>query len=129
MNEGERQAGLAPTADYRYAERVGNQLFVAGQVPLDQDGNLVGLEDPQAQVAQCLANLETLIEHHGFSADDIRHLTIYVVGGRRNLLDAWDRVTEWFSRNVPPATLLGVNLLGYADQLVEVDATIVMDQP
>ncbi len=47
MNEGERQAGLAPTADYRYAERVGNQLFVAGQVPLDQDGNLVGLEDPK----------------------------------------------------------------------------------
>ena len=129
MNEGERQAGLAPTADYRYSERVGNQLFVAGQVPLDREGNLVGLEDPQSQVAQCLANLDTLIAYHGFSADDIRHLTIYVVGGRRNLLDAWDRVTEWFSRNVPPATVLGVNLLGYADQLVEVDATIVMDQP
>ena len=129
MNEAERQAGLAPTADYRYAERVGDRLFVAGQVPLDQDGNLVGLEDPQAQVAQCLANLETLIAVHDFARGDVRHLTVYVVGGRRNLLDAWDSVTEWFSRDVPPATLLGVNLLGYADQLVEVDATIVMGQP
>jgi enamine deaminase RidA (YjgF/YER057c/UK114 family) len=62
---------------------------------------------------------------HGFAVTDIRQLTIYVVGEHQNLLDAWDACVSWFSGNVPPATLLGVNLLGYAQQLVEIDATIV----
>ncbi len=33
MNEVELQAGLPVTPQYRYAQRVGKQLFVAGQVP------------------------------------------------------------------------------------------------
>ncbi|MDH4146490.1 MAG: RidA family protein, partial [Acidimicrobiia bacterium] len=52
-------------------------------------------------------------------------LIVYVVGEHQNLLDAWSAVTEWFAGDVPPATLLGVNLLGYSDQLVEIDATVV----
>ena len=38
MNEAELEAGLAETPRYRYAERVGKQLFVAGQVPHDSEG-------------------------------------------------------------------------------------------
>ena len=62
---------------------------------------------------------------HDFDVADIRHMVVYVVGEHQNLLDAWAAVTEWFADTVPPATLLGVNLLGHRNQLVEVDATIV----
>jgi enamine deaminase RidA (YjgF/YER057c/UK114 family) len=124
MNEGELAAGLPPTSNYRYADLVGSRLFVAGQVPRDGAANLVGAGDPAAQTRQCLANLFTLIEHHGFARSDIHQLTIYVVGPHRNLLDAWGEVTSLFDSNVPPATLLGVANLGYVDQLVEVDALI-----
>lgn len=129
MNDDERAAGLAETADYRYAEIVGDQLVVAGQVPLDGDGSLVGADDPGRQAEQCLANLATLIELHGFDPADIRHLTVYVVGQHEDLLAAWAAVTTWHDHNVPPATLLGVNLLGHANQLVEIDATIVRRIP
>jgi enamine deaminase RidA (YjgF/YER057c/UK114 family) len=124
MNEGELGAGLAPTSSYRYADRVGDRLFVAGQVPRDADANLVGADDPAAQTRQCLHNLFTLIAHHGFSKDDIHQLTVYVVGSQQNLGEAWREVTSSFEQNVPPATLLGVTLLGHVGQLVEVDATI-----
>ena len=124
MNEGELGAGLAPTPSYRYADRVADRLFVAGQVPRDADANLVGADDPAAQTRQCLHNLFTLIDHHGFSKDDIHQLTVYVVGPQQNLGIAWREVTSSFERNVPPATLLGVTLLGHVGQLVEVDATI-----
>jgi enamine deaminase RidA (YjgF/YER057c/UK114 family) len=124
MNEGELAAGLAQTSNYRYADLVGGRLFVAGQVPRDGAANLVGAGDPAAQTRQCLANLFTLIEHHGFARSDIHRLTIYVVGPHQNLLDAWVEVTSCFDSNVPPATLLGVANLGYVDQLVEVDAVI-----
>lgn len=125
MNEDELSAGLAETPLYRYADVVGAELFVAGQVPLDACGELVGVDDPALQTTQCLNNLRTLVETHDFALTDVRRLTIYVVGEHQNLLDAWDAVTAWWSNEVPPATLLGVNNLGYSTQLVEVDARVV----
>lgn len=127
MNEGEVAAGLAPTAKYCYAQRVASQLFIAGQVPHDAGSNLVGKGDPAAQAIQCLENLFTLIELHGFEQRDIRKLIIYVAGDEQNLTDAWSVISKRFDDQVPPATLLGVNLLGYTNQLVEIDATILKE--
>lgn len=125
MNDAEQEAGLAATPSYRYADTVGNQLFVAGQVPLDSSGALIGADDPRRQASVCLDNLAALIAVHGFAIDDIHRLTVYVVGEHQNLLDSWDSVAAWFTNDVPPATLLGVNMLGYQSQLVEIDAVIV----
>lgn len=125
MNEEETAAGLATTPGYRYAEVADDKLFVAGQVPLDSSGSLVGGGDAAAQAKVCLDNLVTLLAVHRFDIADVRHLVVYVVGEHQNLLDAWAAVTSWFADDVPPATLLGVNLLGYENQLVEIDATIV----
>lgn len=124
MNESEQAAGLAETANYRYADEVGTRLYVAGQVPRDANGALIGRDDPAAQARACLRNLDLLVAHRGFSRQDIHRLTIYVVGPQQHLRDAWGAVTEHFGGDVPPATLLGVALLGYVDQLVEIDAEI-----
>jgi enamine deaminase RidA (YjgF/YER057c/UK114 family) len=125
VNENELAAGLAPTPGYRYAEQVGDELFVAGQVPLDSAGNVLGVADPAVQARACLDNLLTLLRAHGFAVGDIRRLVVYVTGEHENLLNAWQAVTLWFTNEVPPATLLGVTCLGYAEQLVEIDATVV----
>ena len=124
MNEGELAAGMAPTSSYRYADRVGDRLFVAGQVPVDVDNRVIGEGDAAAQAAQCLANLMTLITHHGFRRDDIHQLTVYVVGPHENLIAAWRQVVAGFEGNVPPATLLGVTVLGHRGQLVEIDSVV-----
>lgn len=124
MNESELKAGLAQTSKYRYADVVGDRLLMAGQVPLDAAGQLVGVGDVTTQTQQCVSNLLTVVRVHGFSRDDIHQLVIYVVGERQNLLDAWQQVTTAFDANVPPATLLGVNQLGYEHQLVEIDARV-----
>lgn len=124
MNEAELAAGLPSTAQYQYAQRVGNQLFVAGQVPHDRHGQVVGVDDPSAQALQCLSNLNAVLAVHGFSASDVRHLVVYVVGEQANLSAAWKAVAESFDGQVPPATLLGVARLGYTGQLVEVHATV-----
>ena len=124
MNDAELAAGLPPTPQYQYARRVGNQLFVAGQVPHDAQGRLVGLDDAYAQARQCLDNLSAVMAVHAFSTADVCQLVVYVVGEQANLAAAWKAVTEFFNRQVPPATLLGVARLGYGGQLVEVAATV-----
>ena len=128
MNEAERAAGLPSTAQYHYAQRVGNQLFVAGQVPHDLHGHIVGLNDPTAQALQCLGNLNAVLAVHGFSTSDVRQLFVYVLGGQDNLAAAWQAVANSFGGEVPPATLLGVANLGYAGQLVEIHATVLKVQ-
>lgn len=125
MNEAERAAGLPSTSDYHYAQRIGNQLLVAGQVPHNAKGEIVGSGDPYAQSMQCLENLSTVIAVHGFAISDIRQLVIYVVGEQVSLSAAWDAVADRFEKDVPPATLLGVASLGYEQQLVEVAATVI----
>ena len=125
MNETELSAGLAATPQYRYADCLGDRLFVAGQVPLDSHGQLVGPEDPSTQALQCLRNLERLLAVHAFQVTDIRQLVVYVVGDQASLAAVWSAVAGWFGGQVPPATLLGVSGLGYVGQLVEIDTTIV----
>ncbi len=124
MNEAEIAAGLAPTPGYRYARRVGAQLFVSGQVPHDARGQLVATGDAHGQCVQCLKNLGTLLAVHGFEPGDIQRLVVYVVGDQPRLAAAWNAVTAWFDGPVPPATLLGVASLGHVGQWVEVDATV-----
>lgn len=125
MNNRERNAGLAATPGYEYARHIGDQLYVAGQVPHDAEGQLVGTGDARAQALQCLQNLRTLLAVHGFSDADIQRLVVYVVGPQDVLASAWSGVRDGFSGRAPPATLLGVAALGHADQMVEIDATVI----
>lgn len=125
VNERELAAGLAATPGYRYAGVVDGRLYLAGQVPQDESGEIVHQGDPARQAVRCLENLQAVLSANGFAIGDLRRLTIYVVGGGRELADAWRAVVDWFSGEVPPATLLGVALLGYRGQLVEVDADVV----
>ncbi len=48
---------------------------------------------------------------------------MYVVADERvQLVEAWDAVADAFAPARPPSTLLGVALLGYTEQLVEIEA-------
>lgn len=125
MNESERAAGMPETPQYQYAQRVGNQLFIAGQVPHDSQGQLVGVGNALVQANQCLHNLSLLLSVHDFKMADVRRLVVYVAGEQEQLSAAWKATTEYFAGQVPPATLLGVARLGHAGQLVEMDATVV----
>jgi len=64
-------------------------------------GEVVSLGDPAGQAARCLENLRTVVSAKGFAIGDVRRLTIYVVGGDRALVDAWQTVVDGFS-GAPP---------------------------
>jgi enamine deaminase RidA (YjgF/YER057c/UK114 family) len=102
-------------------------VFTAGQVPLDSSGNLVGEGDHEAQTRQVLQNLLATLEAAGASPDDVLKTTVYVVG---NSGEAQVKVWEVVRRSPvgrAASTLLGVELLGYTGQLVEIEAVAVRD--
>ena len=58
----------------------GRLAFIAGQVALDGDGNLVGPNDAAAQFPQVFANLKTILDGIGAGFSDVVELTTYLVG-------------------------------------------------
>lgn len=99
----------------------GSILFTAGACPLDTEGNLVGPGDHHAQAAAALANLKAALALHGARPENLVRTTIYVVGDHEALVQVWDVVAAGLAPQHPPSTLLGVSVLGYGGQLVEID--------
>jgi enamine deaminase RidA (YjgF/YER057c/UK114 family) len=121
-----RSADLAADVPYAYAavaEGVGRLVFTAGACPLDAEGNVVAVGDVAAQAEQVMANLELALGAAGAGLGDVLKTTIYVATQRQeDLVAAWDVVRRRFGDHDAPSTLVGVTVLGYRDQLVEVEA-------
>jgi enamine deaminase RidA (YjgF/YER057c/UK114 family) len=121
-----RSSELTDVAPYAYAavaRDVTRLVFTAGACPLDADGNTVAIGDVAGQAEQVMANLEVALREAGVELRDVVKSTVYVATQRQgDLLTAWEVVRRWFGEHDAPSTLLGVSVLGYNDQLVEVEA-------
>ena len=100
-------------------------VFTAGAVPIDTDGELVGAGDIEAQTAQVLANLLRQLDTGGAGPDDVVKTTVYVASDHDDMIRVWD-VVQRSPIASAPSTLLGVALLGYTGQLVEIEAVAVV---
>jgi enamine deaminase RidA (YjgF/YER057c/UK114 family) len=101
-------------------------VFLAGQCPLDERGQLVGPADLVAQVDQVVANIGTALAAVDLTPDDVVRTVIYVVSADRVDLSAvWARLraSPIAAAFASASTLLGVAQLGFPDQLVEIDVT------
>jgi enamine deaminase RidA (YjgF/YER057c/UK114 family) len=116
--------GLYPGVPYEYARvvREGAVVFTAGACPLNEDGVVVAPGDHPAQARRALDNLLAVLDDHGAGPADLVRTTVYVVGARADLVAVWDVVAAGLAPARPPSSLLGVSVLGYPDQLVEIDA-------
>ncbi|MCD7437740.1 RidA family protein [Streptomyces lincolnensis] len=125
--------GLFPPPTYAHASVVeaGTKLaFLAGSVPLDADGKVVGEGDPVRQAEQVIANLGEQLRAVGSDLEHVVSTDVYVVSGEPAMLSAvWDVVeASGLSTGPHSSTLIGVACLGYRGQLVEITATAVVPE-
>jgi enamine deaminase RidA (YjgF/YER057c/UK114 family) len=119
---------LAALDGFTHAVRVGQMVYVSGEVALDSMGGLVGPGDLVAQARQAFANLEFVLNIAGVSPSDVVQLNVYVVGYRPA---DWARIREagakfFPQRNPPAGNVLGVVALPREGLLIAVDAVAVM---
>ncbi|WP_439030271.1 RidA family protein [Gordonia terrae] len=108
-----RSAAVAP----------GSLVFTAGAAPIDDAGATVAPGNVREQALQCMRNLETALAEAGASLTDVAKVTVFVAEHlQADLVVAWDAVTEVFGEHKPAGSLLGVSVLAYDDQLVEIEA-------
>jgi enamine deaminase RidA (YjgF/YER057c/UK114 family) len=123
-----RSDTLFKDVPYAYASVAprGSLIFTAGACPLDDEGKVIGPGDVQAQASLAVANLASALAECGATLADVLKTTVFVASAERaDLVTAWDVVRAAFGDHDAPSTLLGVAVLGYEDQLVEIEAVAV----
>jgi enamine deaminase RidA (YjgF/YER057c/UK114 family) len=121
-----RSSSLFSGAPYAYAAQTppGSHLvFLAGACPLDAQGDTIGAGDYVVQARSALDNMELALAAASASVTDVVFTRVLVVTNNRDdLLSVWAVVAERFGDHDVPSTLVGVTVLGYQDQLVEIEA-------
>ncbi|MER0240986.1 Rid family hydrolase [Streptomyces sp. HSW2009] len=121
-----RSASLSGVAEYAYAATAPAEarlIFLAGACPLLADGSTAAVDDYAGQAAQALANLRTALADAGATLTDVISTRVLVASQQQaDLVAAWQVVRDGFGEHDVPSTLFGVTVLGYDDQLVEIEA-------
>jgi enamine deaminase RidA (YjgF/YER057c/UK114 family) len=63
------------------AVRVGDTVYLSGQVAFGADGQVVGIGDARAQAVQCFANIRSVLKTAGAELSDVVKLTCFLVDG------------------------------------------------
>jgi 2-iminobutanoate/2-iminopropanoate deaminase len=104
----------------------GKIVFIAGQVALDRDGNLVGKDDYSIQTRQVFENLKAAVRAVGGTLRDIVKLGYYCVD--LSHLPEIRAVRDTFldKESPPVSTAVEVRRLFRPDILIEIEAIAVI---
>src|SRR5262245_65925481 len=68
------RAGFSQAIEITGAQKV---LYCAGQASISDDGKALHTENMEAQILQCLDNLETVLKSAGYSLSNVVRLNYY----------------------------------------------------
>lgn len=113
----------SPTPPLSRALRVGQHVYVSGQVPFGSDGTVVqgGIVE---QMDQVLTNLEDALASEGARLADIVKTTVFLTDVKRDFEAMNDVYARRFGEHRPTRTTVGAELA--IEALVEVDAVAII---
>jgi enamine deaminase RidA (YjgF/YER057c/UK114 family) len=105
---------------YTHAVRIGDDLKISGAVSMNDSGMIVAPGNMEQQMKNCYSDLEKILEHYGYTYDDVEAENIYTtnmaefikVSGFRNSI---------YKKQFPTGTWLEVKGLAVEGQLIEID--------
>ena len=114
-----------PMGPFTDAVEAGGFLYVSGMLPLDANGDLVGVGDVVRQTEQVLGNVGEVLRAAGATFDDVVRIGVYL----RNMADRPSVNTvrrRYFGDALPTATAVEVSALALPDALVEIEAVALL---
>jgi enamine deaminase RidA (YjgF/YER057c/UK114 family) len=122
--------GLVQTGRFRHAVRVkGNDTaYLSGQVPLDEDGNCIGVGDFDTQVHQVYRNLSLILSSLAVGWEAVAMMHMYIVNYTPERYARLREIRgEYLGAILPAATVLGVTALALPEFEVEVELVVDLD--
>jgi enamine deaminase RidA (YjgF/YER057c/UK114 family) len=107
--------------------KIGNQIYIAGQTAVDENGNPVGKGDIETQTRQVFKNLQKCLEAAGASFDQVVKLNVYSTDLDAHLGTIAKHRKEYFPKEPVASTTVQVPRLVHPDWLLEIEAIAVLD--
>jgi len=116
-----------PYAPYLLSQgmRVGDLLLISGQTGIDSAGELVSLDDFDAQADQAFRNLSGVLEAGGSSLDKVVKVTIFLTDMATNFPKIVELRRKWFTPPYPADTIVEVRSLYRPEVMIEIEAIAV----
>ena len=112
---------------YSRAVKVGNHIEVSGTVASDDNGNVVGENDPYQQTKYILQKIEKALVNAGASLQDVVRTRMFVTDISR--FEEFGRAHgEAFSMIKPCTSMLEVKGLVAPEYLIEIEATAILSK-
>jgi len=112
---------------YSRAVRVDNIIEVAGTTALDETGNLVGADNPYEQTKYIIMKIEKALIKVGATLNDIVRTRIFTTD-----ISRWEEIGrahgEFFRVIKPASTMVEVKSLIHPAMLVEIEATVIVQE-
>ncbi len=101
-------------------------LFCAGQISVDDNGNILYPGDMAKQINQIFDNLETILEQSNFKLSDVVRFTYFTTDIEAFKNTAGHVLSERFEEGEckPASSLIGVAALSWPECVVEIEATV-----
>jgi reactive intermediate/imine deaminase len=117
-------AAPAAIGTYSQAVRVGNTIWVSGQIPLDPVTQELVAGDIEAQVRRVFDNLQAIVTAAGASLDDVVKATVFLIDLAHFAL-VNKIMAEYFRAPYPARAAVGVAALPRGAQ-VEVECIVAL---
>ncbi len=106
------------TVDLNHVKKM---IWISGQLPLDEDGQLVGKGDIGRQTDRCIRNIAGVLGGLGGTLDDVVQVTVFVkdMAGLKSIHEVRLR---HFKEPYPTSTLVEVKGFVHPEALIEINA-------
>ena len=101
-------------------------VYIAGQLPREPTGEIVGKGDMGAQIRKVCENIGKGLAHAGATFDDVVRSTTYVTDIREYYRSSAVRF-EYFKKNRPASVLIEIVRLGHPDAMVEIEVEAIIE--
>ena len=112
---------------YSRAVKIGNVIEVAGTTALDENGNIVGTDDPYQQTKFIIAKIEKALASAGATLKDVVRTRMFVTD-----ISRWEEIGrahgEYFREIKPASTMVEVKSLVSPEMLIEIEATAILQE-
>jgi 2-iminobutanoate/2-iminopropanoate deaminase len=123
INKETKSLGMPWEKEYGYAQavKVGDTIYLSGQVSHDDRGNIVGLRDMEAQMRQAYTNIQKVLAQYGATMDNVVDEVLFVTDMDTAFAAAVKCRREVFSGTpVVASTIVQIQRLAFPDLLIEI---------
>jgi enamine deaminase RidA (YjgF/YER057c/UK114 family) len=101
--------------------KVGDTIYLAGQVSHDAEGNIIGVGDMEKQMRQAYANVAEVLAHYGATMDNIVDEVLFVTNMEAAFTAAVNCRQEVFSgAPVVASTIVQIGRLAFPEFMIEI---------